>query len=325
MKSTKEIEIELDLLENGLDFIVNSLNPILDSKNELDLKYSVLHISAGMELVLKEVLRKEHWSLIFENIDAANYKHLQSGDFQSASFETILKRLENIADIAITENAKKHFRELRKKRNRIEHFAFKENEAALKSNISKVLSHILKLIRTNLNLKDYSTNSQNQYKEILKKATNFEEYTTLTYFKLKNEILRLKTQKVKLVECPECFQNTLSLNESLECLFCGYTDDPENVAYSYVENIMGLSEYAEIKGGGYFPLENCPHCETRTLLMGITGNNTSICFSCSNEWDEDELSYCDWCNELYIVNERDYGMCENCKDEKMEYFMENLL
>ena len=57
-------DIRLDLFENGLDFIDNSLDQILNLTDHHKLKYSILHLSAGIELVLKEILQREHWSLL---------------------------------------------------------------------------------------------------------------------------------------------------------------------------------------------------------------------------------------------------------------------
>lgn len=317
VKKTKKIEF--DLLENGLDFIVNSLNPILDSENKHELKYSVLHIAAGTELILKEILRTEHWSLIFEKVDEANYSKLRTGDFQSVSLEAILIRLKNVADIEISSSAIKYIRELKKKRNRIEHFAFQEIDAAIKSNVSNVLSHLLDLIKTNIDLKKYSKKSQEFYKDILKKSAQFEEFTTLTYSKLEPKLKELVKDYIKIVDCPECFQKTLPLDGNFECLFCGYSDDPENVAYSYVENILGLSEYLEVKDGGYFPLENCPECGTHTLLVKDDG---FLCFNCSSEWNSEDLRTCNWCNEYYEEKDGDIGMCDDCHSEKARKFMD---
>lgn len=318
MKRTNKIEF--DLLENGLDFINNSLNPILKSKNDHELKYSILHISAGLELILKEILRKEHWSLIFEKVDNANLNSLLTGDFLSASFETILNRLEKIAEIQISEDAKKYIRDIRKKRNRIEHFAFKENDVAIKSIVSNVLSNIHEIIRENLDLKDYSVKSQDLYKEILRKSTRFEEFTSLLNSKLKPELDKLRLQTIKIFDCPECFQHTLPIDGDLKCLFCSYTDSPENVAHSYIQNIRKISEFEELKDGGYFPLEDCPNCHDHALLVL---DNSFICFSCSEIWNSDELRSCDWCNELYeIIDDHDFGMCDGCKEQKMQEFGE---
>lgn len=316
---SKTKKIEFDLLENGLDFILNSLKPILESKDEHDLKYSVLHISAGTELILKEILRTEHWSLIFEKVDSANRSALKSGDFQSASFETIIIRLQKVVDIDIPMQAIRYFRELRKKRNRIEHFAFQESDVAIKSNVSKVLSHLLELIKDNIEIKEYSKKSQDLFKNILKSSALFGEFTSLTYSKLKVRLDVLRKDDINIVECPECFQKTLPLDGDFECLFCGYNDDPESIAYLYIENILGLNEYTEIKDGGYFPLEDCPECGTHTLLVKDDG---FLCFNCGDEWSEEELRTCDCCNGYYAEKVEDLGMCDDCRSEQEKKFME---
>lgn len=41
------------VLENGLDFLLSSLDYLSGDPKEKDLKYAVLHLSAGVELVLK--------------------------------------------------------------------------------------------------------------------------------------------------------------------------------------------------------------------------------------------------------------------------------
>ena len=46
--------IKLSLIENGLDFIRAGLKSITANESKFDLKYAVLHISAGIELVLKD-------------------------------------------------------------------------------------------------------------------------------------------------------------------------------------------------------------------------------------------------------------------------------
>lgn len=317
MKKVKEINF--DLLENGLDFIDNSLKPILESQNEHELKYSVLHISAGIELILKEILKIEHWSLIFENVNKANLTKLGTGDFESASYETVIHRLENIANINISENAKKYIRQLRNRRNRIEHFEFKEIDAAIKSIVSNVLSHIIEIIAENIIIKEYSKRSQTLYKDILKKSAKFNEFTTLTNDKLAKDLDVLKEKKVKLLNCPECFQHTLPLDENLKCLFCGYNDTAENVVYAYVEKIWGVNEYAQVKGGEYFPIEECPDCKTETLL--VKNDYSYLCFSCGKDWQIDELKNCDWCDRLFRNEEINAGMCKDCIEMNIDRYI----
>jgi len=74
------MKIELNLLDNGLDFIIEGLKPTTRlwgyDKVESVWKYSVLNIFSGIELILKERLRREHWSLIFEDVSNANEQKL---------------------------------------------------------------------------------------------------------------------------------------------------------------------------------------------------------------------------------------------------------
>jgi hypothetical protein len=67
-----EHEITFTPLENGLDFILRALEYLADDPTKRDLKYAVLHLHSGVELILKERLRREHWSLVFEKPEEAS-------------------------------------------------------------------------------------------------------------------------------------------------------------------------------------------------------------------------------------------------------------
>src|SRR5579862_1825648 len=86
--------IQLSMLENGLDFIASGLKHIAAPESKFDLKYAVLHLSAGIELVLKDRLRREDWRLIFVDPDQATESSFKSGNFKSVSLWDCLKRLE---------------------------------------------------------------------------------------------------------------------------------------------------------------------------------------------------------------------------------------
>lgn len=318
MSSIKHIE--LDLLENGLEFILSSLNPILEQKDENDLKYSLLHLSAGTELVLKEILKNEHWSFVFEKIDSATLHDLQSGDFQSVSFENIIKRLENIAEIIILPEALSKFRALRKKRNRIEHFSFKENKKAVISLVSKVLSYLIELIKENLDIKGSSEKSKIYYKDILHQSSKFEEFTMLSLSKLKPLLTEHENNKTIIVECPECYHKTMPIDGTSKCLFCGTSYDPEELAYQYIQNILGISEFITVKDGGEFPLEECPACDQEALVYM---NDCYLCLACGEEWQDFELDHCNYCSRVYISKESSIGMCDDCRAYKANSFMEN--
>jgi len=67
------MEMKYTVLENGLDFVLNSINNLtIASEDTTDeyakkrlIKYSLLHLSSGIELILKSRLLKEHWTYVF--------------------------------------------------------------------------------------------------------------------------------------------------------------------------------------------------------------------------------------------------------------------
>jgi hypothetical protein len=185
-------EIQFDLLENGLDFILSALDIIIEPKNDTQIKYSILHLSAGIELIIKERLRNEHWTLIFENINSANTSDLASGDFQSVNLENALIRLENICGVLISEKDKQYLRELRKRRNKIEHFAFKEIEPAIKSLVSKVLSTIFSFITESFDHGLLTGKSQEQIETLRKNSKQFTEFVELRLAQIKDDIIEQK-------------------------------------------------------------------------------------------------------------------------------------
>jgi len=303
-----EEEISLNLLENGLDFIDNSLDSILDSKDKHALKYSVLHLSAGIELVLKEILMQEHWSLVFEKVDLANYSDLKSGNFISVCFNTAIKRIENIVGVKINKDTINRLNEIKKIRNKIEHFSFTENVIALKTIVSDVLSYILELIDERLIVDNYSRNVQYLLYTISNKSRTFEDDVDLRFGRIHDSLLRLKKSGIVILSCPSCFQNAFPLSEDT-CLFCGYTDTPENVARAYIENVLGISEYLEVKDGGEFPLTDCPECDNHSLVMT---DDSCICFSCLTKRPRSDYDYCNDCNALFIEHSGEHGRCDGC-------------
>lgn len=92
-------KFKYELFENGLDFIYSAFKYFINHKEKCDLKYSLLHLQAGFELILKSKLEKEHWAFIFNKLDQATIENYKSGNFQSIYFDECIKRLENICDI----------------------------------------------------------------------------------------------------------------------------------------------------------------------------------------------------------------------------------
>ena len=85
MSEPEDDAVQLSMLENGLDFIASGLKHIASPVSKFDLKYAVLHLSAGIELVLKDRLMREDWTQIFVKPEEATEEKLKSGNFKSVN------------------------------------------------------------------------------------------------------------------------------------------------------------------------------------------------------------------------------------------------
>src|SRR5438309_32031 len=147
---SKEREVKFTLLENGLDFIHSALDHLKAGSTKQDLKYAVLHLSAGIELVLKERLRREHWSLVFEDTDKANIPAYDTGDFTSATLASCFIRLRGICGVDLKEREQQELLSFRRKRNRLEHFNILDSIEAIVASSARVLEILLVFVNEEL-------------------------------------------------------------------------------------------------------------------------------------------------------------------------------
>lgn len=314
-------EIKLGLLENGIDFLLSALDYIERTKSKTDLKYAVLHLCAGTELVLKERLRKEHWSLLFEVINKANIPDFESGNFTSVSFKTCIDRLEGICSISFSDNDKRYFFNLRDKRNRFEHFGIVDSVEALKVASARVLSTLLSFISHQLSPTDLSPNESKLLRKLRSKLSVFTRFVEKRLKQINVDIERAKEESI-IVQCPACYQESFVLGESLLCLFCGYSTEPEVAAREWIESILGLTYESMIKEGEDFPLFMCPECGYETLVeIGLVGNQIEhfqyVCFNCREGWKRSDLNECMRCGNLYITRDDDFCICKDCFKHQM--------
>lgn len=311
MKRKRPDNLQFDLVENGIDFISSGVEHILNDKSHIQLKYAILHLSAGTELLLKEVLKNEHWTLIFDKLDTAKLDLLKSGDFKSVDLETSIIRITNICKINISTKDISILRQLKKLRNKIEHFGFDENLNVIKSIASRVLCLILNFINENLLHKELSATAQGGIEMLKTNMGRFKEFAILRTAQIK-ESLNNSREKYKIESCPLCRQAALVLNSDISCLFCGYSDTPLNIAELYAENILGEYAHNCITDGGDFPVIECIHCGEETFVN--KGENGFVCFNCFESNQNSELQSCNLCGQLYESNIDEAGMCGYCID-----------
>ncbi|MDD5504398.1 MAG: hypothetical protein PHV77_03685 [Candidatus Omnitrophica bacterium] len=108
--------IKFTLFDNAFDFITSAQEYIAHKKSR-SLKYAILHLYADVELVSKECLKMGYWSLLFEDINKANIKDYESGNFMSVRFNATIVRLKGICKISFVKKDEEILSHFRDKRN----------------------------------------------------------------------------------------------------------------------------------------------------------------------------------------------------------------
>jgi hypothetical protein len=306
---SKVEDLQMSLLENGLDFIQSALQNFRVSPDNYELKYGVLHLSSGIELILKERLRHEHWSLVFENVNEASPTVYHSGNFNSVSFETCIKRLTGVCGADLPDAVVQKLRNFRKKRNRFEHFNVVDSVHAIKASAAEALSVLLDFISSEIDTESLEEH-QDALDEIRATLREFETFVSKRWNNIKN---RVDTAGGSTATCPRCHQQALILDGQAECFFCGHEAEAEMLAEDYAEEILGKSKYAAAKGRDSWPLETCPECGHETLVDREGSDDAAdgryICFRCGWLCDVGDLEYCMRCEAVPVSGG---GLCDGC-------------
>lgn len=136
--------MRLDLLQNAYDFLNLSLIQIDVAKTRKSTAWKIALVSAvqGLELLLKELLRKQHRALIRDNVDRA--------DGNTVSLRTALSRLQTVAGVTFSDDQKRVIARAVDLRDRIVHYELVFDEHELETSFALVYHSI-----TNLHLEHF--------------------------------------------------------------------------------------------------------------------------------------------------------------------------
>ena len=297
------------LIENAFDFIENATNRLANSdSNSLEIKYTILHLSSGLELLLKQPLVDQHWSLIFSNVDKASKLIYESGEFSSINIESIEFRLKGIHPLKTDDIRFDKVKELRKLRNRIEHFSAPLTKEQVVTLVFDCCNVAINLIDKFEILKSYP-DIQEEYDSIIKNILKLEEFTKNRMEHIKPEIQEFESKNTIVIKCPRCHQTALPLYEDpRKCLFCKNSYDLEELPELWVEEFQYRTPQDELADPS---LKECKEChEVRLLFMEM--QERWICFNCEDSWLPSEISVCEICGTPF--ESRDYfsNECNGC-------------
>jgi len=308
-------EIHWDLARNGFDFLDSAIANIkLRDECERCLKYAVLHLGDAVELLLKRCLEREHWTLVLENIDKTSPDALASGDFKSVAWDQLIERIEKLAIIIFAKPERDFLRRLRSVRNQIRHFEVhlsKEQAVAL---VAEGIQFCLRIAEKPLKEDGLD---EDAVREIHADLKEFDKFVVL---RMKD--IEERHKALIKIPCPTCKQMALVADDGeARCLFCGFAEDGETAASSWVyafgphvrpgeEAIYGLTH-------------QCPDCGTESLVEIGRYWETPLsahfyCFSCGEfGLSPESYSACLRCGRLFAPGSEDETVCRPCFSEAM--------
>lgn len=128
---------KLSLIENSHSFMVEAIRKAIAARNDVSQwPFAVLNLVQAAELSLKELLRRQHPVLIYENIDIPR---------NTISITQALSRIENpnILGITIPEDEKRKIITAVRLRNQITHFEFELTENYAMAKFSEIFAFLV--------------------------------------------------------------------------------------------------------------------------------------------------------------------------------------
>ena len=311
--------MKITLIENALDFILSALE-YAQADEARSLKYAVLHLSDGVELVLKEKLRREHWSLLFADVNKASESALTAGEFKSVDFDECIGRLESIAGLDMTSHTSL-LRLLRRHRNKLQHFEYNSSKDEVMSILVKTWGFVLDFLHDHL--PDVVGGQTATIEKIKNLMIENEGFVRERFTSIQKAINDFKVMSNAVLECPRCLEPALLIpgDQNPKCLFCRYSAPPEETVEDWCFEFFGMQSPKERSTNP--DRFTCPECGLDTLIQQEFGGMNPpdpgwVCFNCGETWDYDRIRFCDWCNNPYACVGDDLGMCSDCERMQLE-------
>lgn len=230
------VEFKLTLKENAFSFLNHSLSQAIIAEDTPEhWKYAILNLVQSIELVLKELLKREHEILIFKNID--NPTETISLKFAVARLQKISKVIFNKEDLDALTLASKY-------RNEIVHYEFSFKLEEIKLIYAKLIGFLQSFVTKHFN---------KNLNEIIKADLWIEALNIIEY---SNELQRRAVKRFEeenidsklVIECRRCFQSAFVVQDLIDtCFVCGAKDESgicdgcKEVMYS--DQLEPLHEY----------------------------------------------------------------------------------
>ena len=185
-----------DLLSNGSDSIRHALEHYCYDPNETrKYKYTILHLAQGLNLLLKERLRREHESLVYTRVE-----ELSKHDAKTVDVKDLLVRLEKIAQVSLDFD-KEFILQLAELRNTIEHYSFSINPKQADRIIAHTVTFTTRFCSQELNSSLRDTVGADTWLKLI-------ETRSFAIEAAKACEKRISSEMAEAIKCPRCSAQT---------------------------------------------------------------------------------------------------------------------
>ena len=244
-------DVKLLLLQNAQSFVAEALfKAILAEKDSTQWKYAILNLVQAIELSLKELLRQQHPSLIYKDVDKQT---------ETVSLKFARSRLEQIAGIKFEKTDLDSIQTASEYRNRIVHYEFNFKAEDAKLIFAKLLGF----------LQDFhSAHFDNHLSNIIpssvwQEAVGVLDYATELFERAQSRCKAEKIDPDLIWACRHCCWESFVIQSDINrCYVCGAKDST-------------------------FRCDECHRLSYWTASVDFEKNGTRICRRCINLMDED--------------------------------------
>lgn len=306
--------IEFPPLRNGVDYLQDAVRRLGATPSPADLKYAVLHLHGGVEVLLKYRLICEDWRLILEDADdgapEVTEQDYEAGRFRSIGIGKALKRLQQLDGITFTTSQKRAAMALDRFRNQLQHHGLIGTAEAVEAQVARALGFILDFIDNHITPDSHLTFDDEWFLADAMPGIRSDLGAITVLVDQRMQRLRPVLERESTAWCPNCGLEAVALTNSdansggdperdePRRLFCtARWDSRGDYVDDFAGDRLGLSLDDFTKGGDH-PAESCPECGRELLLWydfdtGELGPDpTGRCFFCECEFN-DRCAVCD--------------------------------
>jgi len=304
-------EVRFEPVENALDYLASAADQLGEGVDARDLKYGVLHLYAGMEVLAKAVLLRqaEDWRevVVLSQRSDMTRERFDRGDFRSVGPVDALRRLAALGHSTLEDKDLEAIEKLGRLRNRLQHFGLVEEERVVIARATPVLSSAVRLLGRNFAPEDFKDREAELYSEVRRALEQFQEFLDEHLAAIEADF----DDSLTATECPRCGQLALELDGegSGRCLFCTERPLAEEMAGDLQSWALHASKGVDER------VHECPECEQWALVENMPTRKLLtegyVCLACGFQAEGSDLNRCGRCGVPYL-DRYESVMCDAC-------------